>query len=200
MHGSATVGWMLTALCAVTSGACLLRARGAGGMQRRTAGSEAFMGVAMAVMALSGSVPVAVPPLAFVVPFGAVAAWELALLRESSRAERPAVHHVHHLVGALAMVYMAVAMQAAHGSSGHAHGTAVAAAGVPLLTGALLTYFAAYVLWAGLRLLPVPAEASASGAGAGPLWGGCAVRDLPALATACRLAMATGMLAMLLML
>uniref|UniRef100_UPI0015EF13D0 DUF5134 domain-containing protein n=1 Tax=Streptomyces albidus (ex Kaewkla and Franco 2022) TaxID=722709 RepID=UPI0015EF13D0 len=143
MHGSATVGWLLTALCAVTSGACLLRARGAGGMQRRTAGSEALMGLGMAVMALSGSVPVAVPSLAFVVPFGAVAVWELTLLRESGRCRRPAVHHVHHLVGALSMVYMALAMQGASGSGGHIHGGA-AAAGLPLLTGVLLAYFAVY--------------------------------------------------------
>lgn len=199
MHGSATVGWVLSALCVVTSGACLLRAWGAaGGMQRRTACGEALMGLSMAVMALSGSAPVAVPPLAFAVPFGALAAWELTLLRRERRA---AGHRLHHLVGALAMVYMAVAMQAAHGGAAAGHGHAGPAAGVPVLTGVLLAYFAAYVLGSGLRLLPVPAEATAALAGGGGAAGGaCAVRDMPAVITACRLAMGTGMLAMLLML
>ncbi|HEV7625178.1 MAG TPA: DUF5134 domain-containing protein [Streptomyces sp.] len=214
MHSSATVGWLLTALCAVTGGACLVRARGAGGMQRRTARSEALMGLGMAVMALSGSVPVAVPPLApmlvFVLLFAAVGAWELALLRESRQERRPALHHVHHLVGALAMVYMTVAAHAPAGPpsstagavSGHAHGGV--SAGLPLLTGVLLAYFAVYVLRTGLRLLPGPAQAlsgvPADTSSGGQTWGDCSAGDLPGLAAACRLAMGTGMLAMLMML
>ncbi|HWM37091.1 MAG TPA: DUF5134 domain-containing protein [Streptomyces sp.] len=238
MHGSAAVGWLLTALCAVTGAACLLRARGAGGMQRSAARSEALMGLGMAAMALSGSVSTAaVPPLVFIVLFGAVGAWELLLLRETRqqgrgpgsewgpgpgpgpgrRARQGAAHRLHHLVGALAMVYMALAMQGAHGGApaGHVH-AGTTAAGLPLLTGALLAYFAVYVLRTGLRLAPVRADAAgAGGRGVGGTGGGlsgtgtdagaavrhcggCAARDLPGLATACRLAMATGMLAMLL--
>lgn len=72
-------------------------------------------------------------------------------------------HHLHHLVGSLAMVYMAVAMApgAAHatggGHAGHGAGAAGPAGGVPLVTGALLVYYALYVLHAAGRLIPVPA-------------------------------------------
>jgi hypothetical protein len=218
MHGSATVGWLVTVLCAVTGGACLLRASGAGGMRRRAAESEALMGLGMAGMSLSGSLAVAVPPLVFVMLFGAVGAWELTLLRGTPEGRPAAVHHLHHVVGAAAMVYMALAMPTAHGggASGHAHAGGAAAAGLPVLTGVLLAYFAVYVLWSGPRVLPSPAAAVAvCGGGAGPLsrdgavcdravedraerFG--AVRDLPGLAAACRLSMGTGMLAMLLML
>jgi hypothetical protein len=114
------------------------------------------------------------------------------------------------------MVYMAVAMPTAHGggASVHAHTGAAAAAGLPVLTGVLLAYFAVYVLWAGPRVLPSPAQAvvAGGGGGRGGTAGGVgplsrdraaravAVRDLPGLAAACRLSMGTGMLAMLLML
>ena len=116
-----------------------------------------------------------------------------------------APRHLHHVVGALAMVYMATAMVAAPG--GHAgHG----GTGVPVVTGALLLYFAGHVLLSGARLAPVGAVA-AGGEGA-PGGGGdrAACRaaeprpdgavgwaDRPELVLVCRLAMSMGMLAML---
>ncbi|MCZ9345017.1 DUF5134 domain-containing protein, partial [Streptomyces sp. TRM76130] len=51
-------------------------------------------------------------------------------------AARSGRHHLHHLVGAGAMVYMSLVMAASPGH-GHGHG----GSGVPLLTGALLLYF-----------------------------------------------------------
>lgn len=206
MHGSATVGWLLTALCAFVACVCLLRARGAGGMQRRTARSEALMGLGMAAMALPGSVSAVLPPLALLVLFGVVAVRELAPLLEVRRAPMPSgpghrraehVHQLHHLVGALAMIYMALAMPGTHGAAPGNH-TAAAASGLPLLTGALLIYYAVYVLRTGALLLPAPAGDAAPAAGTAG--GDCAARDRPELAAACRVAMGTGMLAMLLML
>jgi len=139
--------------------------------------------------------------------------------RGAGRRSRQGAARLHHLVGALAMVYMALAMQGAHGGTppGHAHAETTTA-GLPLLTGALLAYFTVYVLRTGLRLLPVHADTAGAGGMSGGMdgtaggfsgsgtdageavrhCGGCAARDLPGLATACRLAMATGMLAMLL--
>jgi hypothetical protein len=64
------------------------------------------------------------------------------------------------------------------------------------VTGVLLAYFAGYVLWAGLRLVPVPVTGGARGAAATAAatgWG-----DRPELARACRLSMGIGMFAMLL--
>nr|WP_206322462.1 DUF5134 domain-containing protein [Streptomyces sp. HNM0575] len=232
---------------------CLLRAEGAGGMRRRTARSEALMGLGMAAMALPGSVAGRLSPLVFLVFFGTVGVRELAQFREGLRRAVPAsgpgsdpgggqvsgagpgadpeqaehVHHLHHLVGALAMIYMALAMPAAHGAaSGGPAAADAAGAGLPLLTGALLLYYAGYVLCTGLRLLPdtgagvLRAAAgtgvlrAAAGTGPGLTTGPAAgraparagrpahglARELPCLAPACRVAMATGMLAMLLML
>jgi hypothetical protein len=106
---------------------------------------------------------------------------------------RSGTHHLHHLVGAAAMVYMAAVMTASP-TAGHAHG----GSGVPLLTGGLLLYFAAYVLVSGVRLLPVAGAAGSTATGStaaasAPAWG-----DRPELARACRLSMGIGMLAMLL--
>ncbi|MFF7853510.1 DUF5134 domain-containing protein [Streptomyces sp. NPDC007904] len=178
MHGSASSGWLLVALCAATGAYCLLRMRSRVEEQRRSAGGEALMGFGMAVMA----VPAAVftPPSwawpAYAVVFGAAALHALWAARASAR-------HLHHLVGAGAMVYMAAAMSA---SGGHGHG----GSGVPLLTGALLLYFAGYVLVTGVRLVPVPAVAEPGGPAG---WG-----DRPELARACRLSMGMAMVAMLL--
>ncbi|MCH6159099.1 DUF5134 domain-containing protein [Streptomyces marispadix] len=248
MHGSATVAWLLTAVCAFVACVCLLRAEGAGGMRRRTARSEALMGLGMAAMALPGSVAGALSPLVFLALFGTVGVLELTRFREGLRRAVPAsgpdsdpgggpvsgagpgtdpeqaehAHHLHHFVGALAMIYMALAMPGAHGAAG-GHGPGGAAvAGVPLLTGALLVYYAGYVLRTGLLLLP---DAAGQGHEDRARRDGIAVRrrggdgdagvpdgrrvlpvprdtagtlDLPGLAPACRLAMATGMLAMLL--
>ncbi|MGC9376863.1 DUF5134 domain-containing protein [Streptomyces sp. MH13] len=185
MHGPASSGWLLVALCAATGAYCLLRMRSSVEEQRRAAGGEALMGFGMAAMA----VPTAVftPPgwawPGYAVVFGATglhALW----------AARSGRHHLHHVVGAGAMVYMAVVMA---GSPAHAHGRGTS--GIPVLTGGLLLYFTGYVLLTGVRLIPV-AAASGGGPGAGGSlaagWG-----DRPELARACRLSMGIAMLAML---
>nr|WP_203622061.1 DUF5134 domain-containing protein [Streptomyces anulatus] len=187
------------ALCAVSGAYCLLRAHTGTPQERRTARSEALMGFGMAAMA----VPAAVlsPPdwawAVYAVLFGVAAL----------RALLPALrggHHLHHLVGSLAMVYMAVAMAPAitgSGGGGHAgHGAAAGAGGLPLLTGALLVYYAFYVLGSAGRLLPgtVLAPADGTGGGRGPGGFGGGTDGRPELTTACRLTMGIGMFAMLL--
>ncbi|GAA1415011.1 DUF5134 domain-containing protein [Streptomyces thermospinosisporus] len=178
MHGPASTGWLLVALCAATGAYCLVRMRSEVEEQRRAAGGEALMGFGMAAMA----VPAAVftPPdwgwSAYAAVFGAAGLHALWAARASA-------HHLHHLVGAGAMVYMSLVMGAA---PGHGHG----GSGLPPLTGVLLLYFAGYVLATGARL--VPAAATAGGTGATG-WG-----DRPELARACRLSMAMAMVAMLL--
>lgn len=173
MHGPASPGWLLVALCAATGAYCLLRMRSEVEEQRRAAGGEALMGFGMAAMA----VPAAVftPPSwawsVYAVVFGAAAVRALWAARAST-------HHLHHLVGASAMVYMAVVMAA---SPGHHAGS-----GIPLLTGVLLLYFVGYVLLSGVRLVPVAAGGGTVG------WG-----DRPELARACRLSMGIAMVAML---
>ncbi|MFG3586035.1 DUF5134 domain-containing protein [Streptomyces sp. NPDC047990] len=194
MHGPASPGWLLVALCAATGAYCLLRMRSAVEEQRRTAGAEALMGFGMAVMAVPAAV--AAPPhwawLGYTTVFGAAALRAL-------WAARTGRHHLHHLVGTCAMVYMAAVMAAAPPARHHAHD----GAGVPLVTGALLLYFTAYVLLSGFRLLPVAAVAgttetagstapAARGSAGTPGWG-----DRPELSQACRLSMGIAMLAML---
>lgn len=197
MHGPAMSGWMLMALCGVTGAYCLLRMRSGTEEERRTARAEALMGFGMAAMAA----PAAVVPLpgwgwaVYVVLFGGAALRALWFARRKG-------HHLHHLVGSLAMVYMALAMApgsgaAAHGAGGvrgghGGHQMAQVAGGVPLLTGALLVYYAAYVLRSGTQLIPV----AAAGPADGPTGGGWGAR--PELALACRLTMGIAMFAMLL--
>lgn len=106
MHGPASPGWLLVALCAATGAYCLLRMRSSV-EQRRAAGGEALMGFGMAAMAVPAAVftpPGWVWPLCTAVFGGAAlrALW----------AARTSTHHLHHLVGAGAMVYMAVVMAA----------------------------------------------------------------------------------------
>lgn len=179
MHGPAMSGWLLVALCGGTGAYCLVRMRGCRGEAREAAGGDALMGWGMAAMA----VPAAVfaPPrwwwVVYAVVFGAAA------LRALWPARRGA-HHLHHVVGSLAMVYMAVAMTSVGGHHGHA------AAGIPLLTAGLLAYYAVYVLRSGARLMP--AAPPAGGAATVP-WSARAE-----LAPACRLAMGLAMLPMLL--
>ncbi|GAA3837864.1 DUF5134 domain-containing protein [Streptomyces chiangmaiensis] len=182
MHGPASPGWLLVALCAATGAYCLLRMRSAVEEQRRAAGGEALMGFGMAVMAVPAVV--VTPPrwawIVYVVVFGGAAVRALWTVRRNA-------HHLHHLVGTFAMVYMAAAMATAPGHHVHAgHG------GIAPLTGVLLFYFAGYVLWSGMRLVPVTAVATAGGARSVG-WG-----DRPELARACRLSMALAMVAMLL--
>ncbi|MGW2564084.1 DUF5134 domain-containing protein [Streptomyces sp. NPDC001514] len=183
MHGPAMSGWLLVALCAASGAYCLLRARSGPVEERRAAGGEAVMGFGMAAMALPAAV-VPSPPwswLVYAAVFGAAALRAL----WAARLPSGAVHHLHHLVGSLAMVYMAVAM--APGAGAHAgHGRA---GGVPLLTGALLVYFVVFVLRTGARLVPVAAPAG----GGTVAWGA-----RPELALACRVSMGVAMVAMLL--
>ncbi|MEU9793647.1 DUF5134 domain-containing protein [Streptomyces sparsogenes] len=209
MHGPPLAGWLLVALCAATGSYCLLRMRGEpSGRLRRAAGAEALMGWGMAVMA----VPVAAldprpwgPPLLAAV-FGVAA---VRALLPARRDGGPLGHHLHHAVGASAMVYMALAMAVGgpaggHGHAGHA-GQDRVPGGVPPLTGALLVYFAAYVVWSATRRLVPAAPGGGAGAGseAGPGGGagdpgGLAWSRRPELAEACRLSMGIGMFAMLL--
>ncbi|GGS17924.1 DUF5134 domain-containing protein [Streptomyces humidus] len=178
MHGPASPGWLLVALCAATGAYCLLRMRSRVEEQRRAAGGEALMGFGMASMA--------VPPAVFTPPAWAWPAYAAVFGAAALRAlwsARTDAHHLHHLVGAGAMVYMAAAMA---GTPSHSHGHG--GSGVPVLTGALLAYFTGYVLLAGVRLLP-----AAGAGGAAVAWG-----DRPEVARACRLSMGIGMLAMLL--
>ncbi|MEU1405931.1 DUF5134 domain-containing protein [Streptomyces sp. NPDC005728] len=181
MHGPVSAAWLLVALCAATGGYCLLRLRSAVEEQRHAAGGEALMGFGMAAMA----VPAAVfTPPAWAWP-GYAAVFGAAALHAVWSA-RSGPHHLHHLVGTAAMVYMSLVMASSPASHHHPH----PGAGVPLVTGALLLYFTGYVLLSGARL--VPASAAAGGSAALP-WG-----DRPELARACRLSMGIGMVAMLL--
>ena len=182
--GPASPGWLLVALCAATGAYCLLRMRSPVEEQRRAAGGEALMGFGMAAMA----VPAAVftPPSwtwpVYAAVFGAAALRALWSARRSP-------HHVHHLLGTAAMVYMALAM-AASPAHHHEHGDS----GVPLVTGALLLYFVGYVLLSGIRLVPGAGGVTGAAVGGGSVgWG-----DRPELARACRLSMGIGMVAMLL--
>ncbi|MFG2626655.1 DUF5134 domain-containing protein [Streptomyces sp. NPDC048473] len=195
MHGPAMSGWLLMTLCGVTGAYCLLRStRSETGEGRRTARAEALMGFGMAAMAVPAAV--VTPPVwgwaVYAVLFGAASLRALWFSRHSG-------HHLHHLVGSSAMVYMALTMApgggGAHGEhGGHAgHGVAATAGGIPLLTGLLLAYFAVYVLRSGARLIPVAATASGGGGPVGGSWGAW-----PELALACRLTMGIAMFAMLL--
>ncbi|MFG2336327.1 DUF5134 domain-containing protein [Streptomyces yangpuensis] len=187
MHGSASSlsaslsSWLLVLLCAVSGAYCLRRAHGWSG----AAAGEAVMGFGMALMAvpLGGGGAWRQPVLGVV--FCAAALHALWLLRGGA-------HHAHHLVGSLTMVYMTAA---AVSGGGHGHG-----AGLPLLTGSLLLYYAGYVVLGGTRLLtaggPVPASSVPSTAPAAvPTPADGAPTEL---VRACRLAMGMGMLAMLL--
>ncbi|MFI9627941.1 DUF5134 domain-containing protein [Streptomyces sp. NPDC052042] len=194
MHGPAMSGWLLMALCVMTGAYCLLRAHGETGEGRRAARAEAVMGFGMAAMAVPAAV--VAPPAwgwaVYAVLFGAASLRALWFSRRGG-------HHLHHLVGSSAMVYMALTMAPgagdAGGHGGHTgHGVAATAGGVPLLTGLLLAYYAAHVLWSGARLIPVAASPAVAGAGAAG--GGWAAR--PELALACRMTMGIAMFAMLL--
>lgn len=194
MHGSPLIAWLLVLLSACAAAACLLRSEGR---------DEALMGAGMAVMAVPLSVfdPRPWATAVFAAVF-AVAALRALLVTDRSG------HRLHHCVSSAAMVYMALAMGGGSGGGGHAAMTM--GAGIPLLTGLLLLYFAGYVLRSGVRLVAVPLtagpQAPASHApvpqGSGPLIPGGAprprLRHAPELAAACRVSMALGMLAMLL--
>ena len=95
-----------------------------------------------------GMAAMAVPPAVFTPPGWAWPAYAVVFGAAALRAlwsARAGAHHLHHLVGAGAMVYMSAVMA---GTPAHAHGHG--GSGVPLLTGALLAYFTGYVLLAGV--------------------------------------------------
>ncbi|MEU0147463.1 DUF5134 domain-containing protein [Streptomyces sp. NPDC006288] len=193
MHGPALSGWLLMVLCGLTGAYCLLRTRSGTERERGAARSEALMGFGMAAMA----VPAALftPPrwtwAVYAVVFGASSLRALTRVRGGG-------HHPHHLVGSLAMLYMAVVMVqgAAHTVAGaHSGHGAGPAGGVPVLTGALLVYYALYALRSAGHLVPAPAPvAVADGGTVGVVaWGA-----RPELALGCRLTMAMAMFTMLL--
>lgn len=175
MHGSSMSGWLLMALSAATGAYCLLRMRSTSQQARTAAGGEAVMGFGMAAMALPAAMGT-LPGWGWTVLAAVFAAGGLRALWQL----RSSAHHLHHLVGSLAMVYMALTMTAGMAPGG-AHGGAMddgamsggsmehashPAGGIPLLTGALLAYYAVYVLRTGATL--VPAVSVATGV-AGPL-------------------------------
>ncbi|WP_030861473.1 DUF5134 domain-containing protein [Streptomyces sp. NRRL S-37] len=171
---SGVPGWLLGALCAAVGAYCLLRARTGPRAERAEMTGDALMGFGMAAMA-PPSLMTALPGWSGTV-FGAhFAAVGLAALAFPG----PLRRRLHHVVGALAMVHMSLAM-----STGGHH---TAGAGVPVLTGALLAYFTVYVLRTGAALVPAgPADAS-----------GRPPHLALLLGRACRVAMAVAMLTML---
>lgn len=193
MHGStmsmsvpsSVSAWLLVLLCATSGAYCLRRAGRSGAGSAAVA--EAVMGFGMALMA----VPLGLggdwqPPVLGAVFCGAAlhAAWLL----------RGGLHHAHHLVGSLTMVYMALAAWTGAGAgSGHGGGTGHGhGGGLPLVTGLLLVYYAGYVVLGGARLVTAGgAGAHSDGPPASPTGPAEVIR-------ACRLTMGMGMLAMLL--
>ncbi|MCL2552451.1 MAG: DUF5134 domain-containing protein [Actinomycetia bacterium] len=210
MHGPPLLSWLLVALSLAAAVSCLLRG---------AARDEALTGAGMAVMAVPLSVldpgPWVAPVLAVVFAGAAV-----------HSVVRRRTHRLHHTVCSAAMVYMALAMSrpgAAHGDHAGHHG-----AGSPLLTGVLLLYFAGYVLVAGTGVVAAPAHMTAVHGPAGrdeavrsrqlrgTAWRGAALpggpagavpgaaaalrlRQSPEVEVACRVSMALGMVAMLLL-
>ena len=213
LYASAAVNWLLVSLCVLVGGVCLLRAhrlRGAAGSGGAGAAGEAWMGFAMAAMALEpvsgGLLPTALPAALA----GAGLLGESALaVRELTRCPSGGGHRLHHLLGAAVMAYMAWRMARGDPATGSAE---------QALTAAATVYFAGYALLSGVRLLPAPAPASVSAPESVPVpapapspeayAGGpyAAARlsrapygtDPPVLAAACRTAMATATAAMLL--
>lgn len=179
MHGpamslsSAVSAWLLVLLCATSGAYCLRRAGRSGG---GPAAGEAAMGFGMALMAVPLRLGGGWQAPVLGVVFCAAALHAVWLLRSGP-------HHAHHLVGSLTMVYMVLAAGTG-GAAGSGHGGHGQGAGLPLLTGLLLLYYAGYVVLGGARLVTVgPASAPA-----GP----------SEVIRACRLTMGMGMLAMLL--
>ncbi|MFE6224004.1 DUF5134 domain-containing protein [Streptomyces sp. NPDC057854] len=196
MHGPALSGWLLVALCAASGAYCLLRMRACAGAERRAARAEAVMGFGMAAMALPAAVvgPPSWSWAVYAALFGAVALGDLLAARRDG-------HRLHHAVGSLAMLYMALAMAPAAGGGAQgvhgAHGAGTAG-GIPLLTGGLLLYYGVYVLRTGARLVPAAPHGPAPvAAGTVAAAGGGAWANRPELTVVCRLSMGLAMLAML---
>ncbi|MFH9868401.1 DUF5134 domain-containing protein [Streptomyces lydicus] len=109
MHGPPLVGWLLVLLCTGAGVYCLALAHRAPSGQRAETRGEALMALGMAAMALPASAvaPPAWWPWLFTAAFGAAGLW--ALVRR----------HLHHAVGAGAMVYMALVMVGPSGAMEH---------------------------------------------------------------------------------
>ena len=208
-------GWLLAAVTTATGVVCLARSRtGRERAARRTARAEAVMGFGMALMAAPGLL-VRTPPWGSVL-LGAVF---VALAARSLLFARGEAHRVHHAVEAVGMAYMAVATAsavagtpAAHpghltgtaGAAGPDHGGTVGGMGVPAVDWALAGYFLVHVLWSGLRLAPVAPTGGlpAAAGGCGTVAGSGRPVGVPGQAReigdACRIALAMGMLVMVL--
>ncbi|MFD7922135.1 DUF5134 domain-containing protein [Streptomyces sp. NPDC059740] len=176
MHGPPFLGWALALLCLSAAAYCLRRARRGPLPHRLDAAAEGMTGLGMAVMALPEPVPAAPPSLwwASAALFAALLVWA---------GWRRCLHHV---VEATTMLYMTLVMALAPlapaaepGDGSHVM------MGLPLVSGALLLYYAGYVLVSGRRLIPAAVAVA-------PLGGG-----RPEVLTACRVVMGTAMFAML---
>ncbi|MEE4544920.1 DUF5134 domain-containing protein [Streptomyces sp. V4-01] len=215
-HGPPLVAWLLVALSTAAAAACVLR-----GQSRQ----EALTGAGMAAMAVPLSV---VDPWRWAAPVLA-AVYAYAVLSTLARPAAHTGHRTHHAVCSASMVYMALAMSGLGlGGGEHTGHSMDGGAGVPLLTGLLLLYFAGYVVRTGVRLVVVPfalpggaaAPVALSAAAAGPAGSGAGDRDRdrderipggaaqaavplrhsPEVAAACRVSMALAMFAMLVLL
>jgi Domain of unknown function (DUF5134) len=196
VQSSSVVGWLLAAITATAGLYCLARIPATHGRARRAACSEAVMGLGMAVMStpVGGSAQGTWGAALFACVFGLLTVSALrSVWRERRSAHR--AHHAHHAVGAASMVYMAVVAALAPRGVPMAGMAAHGGMGIPVLTGALLVYFAVFALGQGPRLV------LAGGGPAGAAGAAGRTRDAladPALAAACRVAMGIGMFAMLL--
>ncbi|MFJ1706467.1 DUF5134 domain-containing protein [Kitasatospora sp. NPDC088346] len=221
MHGPALVTWLVAALAVGAAALCLVRLRGprpgcgpgratrpdgpAAGHRRdrESDAAEALMALGMAGMTL---LPGPLWGWLFTVPAGALLLGALGPAGpRTDHGAGPRAHRLHHGVGALAMVYMALAM-----GSGPAHPHHAAAPGLPAVTGLLLVYFGGYSLWSGSRLLspapagphpgrsPAPAPIAPAPIAPTPAGPARALAVAGGLGPACRVAMGIGMFAMLL--
>jgi hypothetical protein len=147
------------------------------------------MGFTMAVMALPTPFRADVPALVWWLVLAPGAGWSLV---SAARTRTHRRHHAEHVLGHLAMLYVAVAM------AGSTHGigqlAAVSqAAGLPWFTGTLIVVFTADAVFAGTRVL-LPASAGATGPhhlnGQAPL-------RAPRMPDACHAGLALGMTVML---
>ncbi|MEY9873909.1 hypothetical protein ABH931_003403 [Streptacidiphilus sp. MAP12-33] len=186
MGGTGVIAWLLGLLCGGAGAYCAARLclrRAAPPAHRASDATEAVMGLGMAAMAAGLATPTGVGVAVY--GSAAVASLVFGALASGHRA-----HHVYHLVGHAAMVYMTVAMaggsRAMAGMSGMAGGPT---RGVPVLTGALLVGCLAVSVATGLRL--VSAAVPAGMDGPRPLW------RAPALPDACRVVMGLSMATML---
>lgn len=157
--------------------------------ERASSLAHAVMALAMATLFLPSTDPV--PTAVWIILFTAVAAWFGAGLLRAGNATRWTSVAVHHLIGALAMIYMLVSMGS--GSANSAAGTDMSGmdmsggrAGIagPVVVIALMLYFGADATSSGLRLFrPAPADTG--------------VLRSVRLSASCRVLMCLGMIVML---